>query len=292
MSSTNKLIQISERVSVLYASNIETVIENIEQDTSIICFDEQYRKGQDILNVVDNQFIENVVIISKKHDKIKSKKILFSSNINNKIMRKLHPKMVIVIKVNNNYDYTKLIIKNMCKIFEYNKSIFLEQEVVVTIIGNSIYLEDLLNAFKVMTLATKREMYEFIYDTVCDWLDKNFSENNICNFKNDKCIANREGCTTHENMGCCYSFKYAKLFDIRLVTDVKLCQYMQNSKCQTKNIACKLFTCKYLRKRNVIFDMHKILLLDCFFNKKQLDIIRTNYFVSREEILNKLLEEN
>ena len=93
-------------------------------------------------------------------------------------------------------------------------------------------------------------------------------------------------------MGCCYSFNYAKLLDFRLLKDVKLCQYMQNRTCATKNITCKLFTCKYLKEKNIKFDTHKILLLDCFFNKKQHDIIKSNFFRTREEILQKLQEKN
>ena len=93
-------------------------------------------------------------------------------------------------------------------------------------------------------------------------------------------------------MGCCYSFNYAKLLDFRLLKDVKLCQYMQNRTCATKNITCKLFTCKYLKEKNIKFDTHKLLLLDCFFNKKQHDIIQSNFFRTREEILQKLQEKN
>jgi len=179
---------------------------------------------------------------------------------------------------------------------EYDKNPYFKYEnsvVVATIIGStSNYNQDLYNAIKVILLSNRTEKYEFIYDSVCDYLDYNFVKNNFCDFKNDRCIANRKQCTKHDTMGCCYSFKYAGLLDIRLVKDVKLCKYMQNRKCATKNITCKLFTCKYLRGQKIFFDTRKILLLDCFFNKKQHEIIKSNFFRSREEILNKLQEKN
>lgn len=93
-------------------------------------------------------------------------------------------------------------------------------------------------------------------------------------------------------MGCCYSFEYAGFFDIRLVKNINVCKYMQNKTCSTKNITCKLYTCKYLKSKNIAFDSHKILILDCFLDKKQHYIIQSNFFRSREEILKKLEEKN
>ena len=150
----------------------------------------------------------------------------------------------------------------------------------------------MINCIKALLMNDTREQYEFVYDTVCDYLDSQFNQCNLCDFKNDQCIANRTKSTKRETMGCCYSFDYAGFFDYRLIKNVKLCQYMQNRTCATKNITCKLFTCKYLKDKNIQFDSHKILLLECFFDKKQHDIIQSNFFKTREEILNKLLEKN
>ena len=134
--------------------------------------------------------------------------------------------------------------------------------------------------------------YEYIYDTVCEYLDNQFCKGNICDFKNDQCIANRENKTARKDMGCCYSFEYCKVFDPRFIKNVKLCQHLKDKTCSTKCITCKLFTCKYLKERGIKFDTHKILLLDCYFNKKQHLILNSNFFQTRDAILQKLLENN
>ena len=46
------------------------------------------------------------------------------------------------------------------------------------------------------------------------------------------------------------------------------------------------------KKEKIRFDTHKMILLDCFFNQKQHDIIKFNFFKNREEILEKLVEKN
>ena len=127
---------------------------------------------------------------------------------------------------------------------------------------------------------------------MCDFLDTQFSKCDFCDFKNDKCIANRNNSSKFKEMGCCHSFEYASVFSLNLLENVKICEYLKNKKCSTKNISCKLFTCGYLKKKKIKFNTRNILLLDCFFNYKQHDVIQFNFFKSKEEILEKLLEEN
>ena len=94
-------------------------------------------------------------------------------------------------------------------------------------------------------------------------------------------------------MGCCYTFKYSpNPFAKELLTNVKQCHFLNCKKCSIKSISCKLFTCKSLQKKGIKFNSHKILLLDCFFNKKQHLILNKNFFKTKDEIINKLLENN
>ena len=156
----------------------------------------------------------------------------------------------------------------------------------------SQYLDDFINALRCLFIADKSLQYAYIYDTVCEYLDTQFCKNKICDFQNDKCIANRAHLTAHEDMGCCYSFEYCNFFETKFIKNIKLCEHLINKTCSTKCITCKLFTCKYLKEKHIKFDTHKILLLDCFFDKKQHLILNSNFFKTREDILNKLLEEN
>lgn len=151
-------------------------------------------------------------------------------------------------------------------------------------------MEDIsiLDILKIAMLDPKRQ-YEYIYDTVCQQLDKKFQENNYCEFKDNSCIANRNGYTKDCKMGCCYSFECVGMLNI---INRKQCIHLQNKHCDTTCIACKLYTCKYLREKGIYFDCNKILIIDCFLNKKQKEIIQKNFFKTREQILDKLLEKN
>lgn len=280
----NNFISVSEKYYVLVNPDLCT-LQDIPKDTSIIYFTEYFKENDNIIST----FKENIIIITPKHN-----------NINSKLVKNLNENTLIILNINNSFNYVKFLINSLKRLLlltnRYNKKISVEYsnlKIISMIMSNdAIYDNDVINCIKAMLISNRNKQYEFIYDTVCDYLDNQFDKCNLCDFKNDKCIANREGATAHNDMGCCYSFEYASIFDFRLVKNDKLCQYLQNKKCTTKNITCKLFTCKYLKAKNKQFDSHKILLLECFLNKKQHDIIQSNFFRTREEILNKLQEEN
>ena len=292
------LIKISNECSILTTPSL--LNKNIVNKTTIIYFDDYFIGNDIISDLLNNKLVEKMVIISNNVNKSSNKKLLYYKHLNRHILKSLEHNIIILINPNNNYDYSKLIIKNLINLFKIASSInknltfnYSNSNVICSIFdNNSIYFNDIINCITAILMKTDSKKYEFIYDTVCDYLDSQFHNCNLCDFKNDQCVANRAKRTAHEFMGCCYSFNYAKLLDFRLLKDVKLCQYMQNRTCATKNITCKLFTCKYLKEKNIKFDTHKLLLLDCFFNKKQHDIIQSNFFRTREEILQKLQEKN
>lgn len=301
MEEINKIINLMDSYYVLNNKNIIEFVKSIKKDITIVYFSNNFYIDDEILNILENELIKKVIIISKNVKKIDHKKLVFASKINANIVKKATKNIIIVSNLDNYYLFSKYIIKNIEKLFvlsnNFKKNLefnYLERKVIALFYcNNSIYFGDILNALRVILLPTKERKNEFIYDTVCTYLDNEFSRCNICDFKNNQCVANRVGrCCEHTTMGCCYSFDYARLYEPRLVKNVKLCKYMKNKSCSTKNISCKLFTCNYLKEKNIKFDTHKILLLDCFFNSKEHEIIRSNFFRSREEILNKLLEKN
>ena len=119
--------------------------------------------------------------------------------------------------------------------------------------------------------------YKLIYEYMCKYLD-NVSK--VCDFKCDKCIANRLKKSVHSDCGCCYFRKEG------------LCKYLVNKKCIRPNISCKLFMCEYVEKHNL---KHKSLpkdyvLLDFFFNKRQKNLLQRSFKVEKEELLLKLIE--
>ena len=296
----NTLHYINDSNFVLCNSNVDKLINYNNSNLSIIYFTNNLKNSNSTKLLLNNSFVDRILVVSDSKNKFKNKKLTFCSKITASTLNSLTHNILILIDINDNYDFLKFVINNLKLLLNLSKKLGINlhhsyngSSVICAIISNnSIYFNDLLNCIKVILINNSSKQYEFIYDTVCDYLDSQFHNCNLCDFKNDQCVANRAKRTAHEFMGCCYSFNYAKLLDFRLLKDVKLCQYMQNRTCATKNITCKLFTCKYLKEKNIKFDTHKILLLDCFFNKKQHDIIESNFFRTREEILQKLQEKN
>ena len=123
-----------------------------------------------------------------------------------------------------------------------------------------------------------KKRYELIYDYMCDYLDNNVCV--LCDFKSDRCIANRLGKSVHVDNGCCY------------FRNEGFCSLFKNKKCTNPNISCKLFMCDYIE--NKVMKMRSIpknyLLLDFFLNKKQKDIIQRSYRRPKNETIEKLLK--
>ena len=144
-------------------------------------------------------------------------------------------------------------------------------------------IDDELN-FKILSIKAANikdinKRYNYIYDEVCNYLDKKFNNENICDFNNNKCISvrNKSHCSESLN-GCCYGKKRG------------LCKSFKDGRCTIKSISCKLFTCRYLRHNNIRFKTNDIPLLKYFFNIKQKFIIETSLFKDKEEILTLLMK--
>ena len=87
-------------------------------------------------------------------------------------------------------------------------------------------------------------------------------------------------------MGCCYSFKYNGVY----FSDVKLCEHQKDRKCNVKCLGCKLFTCEYLRKHGIRFALNKMSIALAFFTKKQRELLRTTFFVSKETVIETVMK--
>lgn len=116
-----------------------------------------------------------------------------------------------------------------------------------------------------MDIFERKKQYEEIYDKICNYLDEEFKKNNYCDFRSDRCVANRLGKTPEDTMGCCYNFN-EKLFSIK---DIRVCEFQENEICKINCIGCKLFSCKYLSKRGVKFNLDKIPNINYKFRKRK-----------------------
>jgi len=146
-----------------------------------------------------------------------------------------------------------------------------------------------------LTIEDKRQRYEHVYDALCDYLDKQFQENNYCDFVENQCVAIREDVkdkftkvAKQANLGCCCS--YGVGFGLR-IANLKPCIYLGDKQCNTKCVSCKLYVCKYLReKKGIDFHISDFPELKEVFSKKQLEVLSNNPFCSMEEIIEKLLQ--
>ncbi len=130
-----------------------------------------------------------------------------------------------------------------------------------------------------INLKNIKEKYSYIYDTVCDYLDNEFVQKNICGFEDNICqsVKHESHCKESKN-GCCYGRNRG------------LCLNFKDNKCSIKSISCKLFTCRYLKKNKVKYKINDIFLLRYFFNNVQKFIIDTSIFKDKDEMINLLLK--
>lgn len=143
---------------------------------------------------------------------------------------------------------------------------------------------DFLLAVNAIFYPNRLQRYEYIYDTVCDYLDSYFYGKNLCDFQNNQCGEKRN---TSSHIGCCHHFKIKWLGPF---TKLVPCEYLEKDyTCGAKCISCKLFTCDYLKKKEIQFKIKDILLLDVFFNPLQKYFIKYMVFTPKEKIIKRLM---
>lgn len=151
--------------------------------------------------------------------------------------------------------------------------------------------EDIDEINAVLELYTLEEKYNYIYNKACEQLDEEFEENDYCNFVDGKCICQRKEMKIEpKTMRYKYKLRYTK--ETGLKVEAGLCYRLQGKKASQKCIACKLFTCKYLKKQKITLHPNDIFLIKIFFNKKQKSYIQKAFFKSQEEIVKELVRMN
>lgn len=149
---------------------------------------------------------------------------------------------------------------------------FLENHQVDKDITDMIYMIHAIN------IKEMEERYSYIYDRVCQFLDQEFQEKNICQFEKNLCIGVRKHCQCHSEYGCCYGRKRG------------LCKNLVDNHCTIQAISCKLFTCSCLRKEKIEFKINDIVLLKYFFNPIQKYYIEYSLFKDKSEMIPLLLK--
>ena len=239
------------------------------------------------INLDNNYYLKIVNNVDKTQKNI--------INIENLKLKSLKKKENILLEINfqtlhkNKY---KKILKNLMHIIRImKKTKFGLKEENQTLLGYVInYNEknkqqnEFILAINAIFYDKRYERYNYIYDTVCNYLDGHFYGKNLCDFKDNRCV-NGQASTL---VGCCKHFKHKWLGPI---SKLVICEHLKedDKTCSAKCISCKLFTCDYLQKKGIKFRIKDILLLDIFFNPIQKYFIKTMVFTPKEKIIKRLM---
>ncbi len=215
-------------------------------------------------------------------------------NIKNLSLIKIVKKVKFLLKIDfnnlNKKNYKKILRKLLFIKKIYKNKIGIQEDSKI-LLGylmnydkNNQNQNDFILAINAIFYNTRYERYNYIYDTVCDYLDDYFYGKNLCDFKNNKCGEKRN---TSSVTGCCHHFKNKWLGPM---SKLVLCEHLKEDyTCGAKCISCKLFTCDYLEKKGVKFRIKDILLLYTFFNPLQKYFIKYMVFTPKDKIIKRLM---
>lgn len=193
------------------------------------------------------------------------------------------------IEANENINKDKLnaTIKQISKLIKKNKR--KKKEVVI---NTDLDLEKderkdnqmltLISALNACKIKDKKQRIEYIYMSACKYLDNEFMNKNICEFKDDVCLGKRK---YNIKNGCCHEFK---MKNILYPKDLSLCRYQKDKHCTADCLGCKVFVCDEVRKKGYKYTYYNVPLIRYFFNIKQKIIIRCSVFTHKDRILKKL----
>lgn len=155
---------------------------------------------------------------------------------------------------------------------------------VLLVSGESCYENFVVTSICLLNSKSKEEKYNFLYDSICDYLDDRVVKTNACGFENDKCIAKKN---TNCTMGCCHHYKN-KYFGLLYEKDLHLCEYQKNKRCTAKCITCKMYMCDTLKKKGYNFNTNNVITIKRYFNILQKLVIISSFFTPKEKIIKKI----
>ena len=109
-----------------------------------------------------------------------------------------------------------------------------------------------------------RRIY-FTIDKVCDQIDNYYKNKNLCVFSNCRCICHRSLNLDYIN-GCC-----------------RKCIYQSNNGCLSKNFACKMFNCSYVKDRYKTINYSDLKLLNVLTPLQRM-VLKSDFFSSIDEV--------
>lgn len=161
-----------------------------------------------------------------------------------------------------------MVIKDKKKFYKY---LFLYRSFFFSFTRFTTNLNDreLENVIAALNIKKRRERIYFIINNLCDQIDDYYKNKNICSFCNGKCGNYRKNNLDYKN-GCC-----------------RKCRYQSSSGCTSKNFACKMFNCTYVKERYKTIKYNDLVLLKVLTPLQRL-VLKDDYFSSIDEVTNDL----
>lgn len=180
-------------------------------------------------------------------------------------------KEIIIRKKNNKYYIPRFIRfriskRNVFK-FEYNGKLY-DKELDI----DDKEVKQVSIVVNALNIKNKKERLRYAYDKACELLDNDFYGKNICEFKNNRCMHDRLHAISLD--GCC-----------RSNDNKRKCKYIENHRCQTKCLACKLHICYCVRNKGYRYRINDIYVLKYIYNWKQKIMVFTSFFMTEDEVL-------
>ncbi|MBR3362721.1 MAG: hypothetical protein IKG40_02215 [Bacilli bacterium] len=148
------------------------------------------------------------------------------------------------------------------------KLLFLYRSILFKFIKFETKDKNLKPIVKALNIKNKKQRIEYIYDEAIKIINNYYSDD-LCKFIDNKCIAARKYKKDKIN-GCC-----------------RLCIHQNSKGCKVNNLSCKLFYCKAALENIKKLNIDEIAILKCL-NKRQRFILKSDYFSTREEVINDL----
>ena len=157
-----------------------------------------------------------------------------------------------------------MLITNKNKLLKY---LFLYRSIFFKFISFKTSLKDdeSLLIIKALNIKRRKKRIYFVINKLCDCIDEYYQGKNICGFKHSKCLCHREKNLNYIN-GCC-----------------RKCRYQTNKGCPTKNFACKMFTCSFVKDRYTTIKYEDLSLLKVL-TPIQRYVLKIDYFASIDEV--------
>ena len=152
-------------------------------------------------------------------------------------------------------------IKNTKLLFIYRHSIF-------KIFSFETDNKDLQNITKALNIKKRKDRIEYVYDEAIKYINNYYSED-LCKFKNGKCIVQRQNKKDGIN-GCC-----------------RYCHLVTEKGCPSANLACKLLYCKTALGNIKLLKLREIPILKCL-SIWQRSILKGSFFETKEEVIKDL----